>query len=211
MLFVFPSLETVQSGPVGCERKLSGALSSACWVLAPPPQALSCFRLREVCTAPSPPEAHSPGSMLPDRCDHVLGPDRCPVGKSEREPGKHVAMVRSHLYSHRVGLFSSQTCSSPDRVLLREPCCGTDRLPFRTARAVSPTSGASEDGARGARASSPRPGASSVLSLQGGGGGRRAAGEAETESTGGGSLDQSRAGALTSSLVSPTESATTTR
>lgn len=91
LLFVFPSLETLQLGPVGCGRKLSGALSSARRVPAPRPQALSCFRLREACSAPSPTEeARSPGPMLPDACDHVLHPDRRPVGKSEREPGKPV-------------------------------------------------------------------------------------------------------------------------
>lgn len=127
LLFVFPSLETLQSGPVGCEKKLSGALSSACWVLAPPPQALSCFRLREACTAPSPPEARSPGSMLPDRCDHVLGPDRCPVGKSEREPGKHVAVVRSHLYSYRAGLFSARPVPLPTGCCYVNPAVGQTR------------------------------------------------------------------------------------
>lgn len=71
-------------------------------------------------------------------------------------------------FSPRVGLFSSQTCSSLVRVVICEPWCRTDTLPFCSARAVSPTSGASEDGARGARALTPRPGASAILSLRDG-------------------------------------------
>ena len=77
------------------------------------------------------------------------------------------AAVRSCLFSQSRVVFQPDLFLSR-QVVVYERCCGTDTVPFCSARAVSPTSGASEDRARGARALTSRPGASAVLSLQGG-------------------------------------------